>query len=78
MLDKIPNSAQVLNMAGLHKVLNKTLHYRYLIGFWMSLVWNGMVTESSQFCINCILEIHDILNILQVLNIPRFWMYQES
>ena len=24
---------RILNMPGLHKVLNKTLHYKYLIGF---------------------------------------------
>ena len=28
---------RVLNIPGLNKVLNKTLHYRYLIGFWMCL-----------------------------------------
>ena len=25
----------VLNMQGLHKILNKTLHGRYLLGFWI-------------------------------------------
>ena len=29
--------ATILNMPGLCKVLNKTLHYRYLIGFWICL-----------------------------------------
>ena len=29
--------AMVLNMLGLHKVVNKTFHQRYLIGFWMCL-----------------------------------------
>ena len=28
---------RVLNMSGLHKALNNTLHYRYLIGFWIRL-----------------------------------------
>ena len=34
--DYSPGSAytKVLNIPGLHKVLNKILHYRYLIGFW--------------------------------------------
>ena len=27
----------VLNMPGLHKALKKMLHYRYLIGFWISI-----------------------------------------
>ena len=34
-LDRIPNTpeySRVLNMSGLHKVLNKTLQYRCLIG----------------------------------------------
>ena len=30
MLGKIPNIPQILNMAGLHKVLNK----RYIIDIW--------------------------------------------
>ena len=73
MLDRIPNILQVLNMAGLLKVLNKTLHYRYLIGFWyMPLVWNCRVTESYEFCVNCILEIQGILNMFQVFNIQDF------
>ena len=41
----------------------------------MPLFWNSRVTGSSKFCINCILEIHGILNMLHVLNKPRFWMY---
>ena len=28
---------RVLNMPGLYKVLNKTLHYKYLVGFWICL-----------------------------------------
>ena len=28
-----PEYIRILNMPGLHKVLNKTLRYRYLIGF---------------------------------------------
>ena len=70
---------RILNMPGLHKVLNKTLHYKYLIGFWICPYFlNGRVTESFKFCVNCILEIHGILNVTLVLNIPRLWMYQES
>ena len=66
-------------LPGLHKVLNKMLHYRYLIGFGICLWFlTSKVTESCEFCVNYILEIHDILNMLQVLDIPRFWMYQES
>ena len=38
------------------------------------LKWQGY----RKFCVNCILEIHVILNMSQVLNIPRFCMYQES
>ena len=37
------------------------------------LKWQGY----RKFCVNCILEIHGILNMPQVLNIPRFCMYQE-
>ena len=44
MFDRLPNIPQVLNVAGLHKVLNKALHYRYLIGFRIRL--NAMVIES--------------------------------
>ena len=33
MPDMVLNTLQVLNMLGLHKFLNKTLHYRYLTGF---------------------------------------------
>ena len=29
-------------------------------------------------CVNCIQEIHVILNMPQVLNMPRFRMHQES
>ena len=48
----------------------KALHYRYLI---VALVfkWRG-VTESSEFCVKCILKIHNILNAPQILNMPRF------
>ena len=35
MLDTNPNIPPVLNMAGLPKVRNKTLCYRFLIGFWI-------------------------------------------
>ena len=28
-----------------------------------------------KFCVNCILEIHGILNMPQVLKVPRFRMY---
>ena len=38
------------------------------------LKWHGY----SKLCVNCMLEIHSILNIPQVLNIPRFCMYQKS
>ena len=31
-----------------------------------------------KFCVNCIAEIHVYLNMSQVLNIPRFCMYQDS
>ena len=38
----------VLNMPGLHKVLNKRLNYRCLIGFRISLQFlNGRVTKNS-------------------------------
>ena len=33
---------------------------------------------NRKFCVNSILEIHGILNMPQVLGIPRFCMYQES
>ena len=72
-LDRIPNIPQVSNMTVLHKVLNKTLYYNYLIGFWIFL-WQGY----REFWVNCILEIHGILDMSQALNIPRFWMYRES
>ena len=39
------------------------------------LKWQGY----RKFCVNCILEIHFFFWIcLKVLNIPRFWMHQES
>ena len=38
------------------------------------LKWQGY----RKFFVNCNLEIHVILNMSQVLNIPRFCMYQES
>ena len=75
MLDRIPNIPQRLSMTGLQKVLNKTLQYRYLIGFWMSVAWNGRFTECWEFYVNCLLEIYGILNMLQVFNIPRLWIY---
>ena len=34
-----------------------------------------LTLESCEFCVNCILGIHGILDMLQVLNIPRFGMY---
>ena len=63
---------RVLNMPRLHKALKKTLYYRYLIGFWIRLLFLDVrVTESWSFCINCILEIHGILNMI------RFSIYQD-
>ena len=56
-------------MAGLNKVLIKTLHYRYLICLQFLI---GKITESYEFCVNCILEIRGILNMPQVLNITGF------
>ena len=47
----------------LHRVLNIPV----------ALKWQGY----RKFCVNCILEIHGILNMPQVLNVPRFCMYQE-
>ena len=38
------------------------------------LKWQGY----RKFCVNFILEINVILNVSQVLNIPKFCMYQES
>ena len=38
------------------------------------LKWQG----HRKLCVNCFLEIYGILNMPQVLNIPRFCMYQES
>ena len=38
------------------------------------LKWQGY----KEFYVNCIVEIHGILNIPQVHNIPRICMYQES
>ena len=58
-------SQQNLPLSIFDKVLNRVL----------PLVWNGRVTESCEFCVNCVLKIQGILNMLQVLNIPRFWMY---
>ena len=59
----VSENGRVLNMPGLHKVPNETFHYRYLIGFWIRLYFlNARVTESWGFCVNCILEIHGILN----------------
>ena len=54
----------VLNMPGLHKVLKR----RSIIDTWQgsdcaSSFLNGRVTESCEFCVNCIWEIHGILNI---------------
>ena len=70
---------RVPDMPGLLKVLNRTLRYRYLIGFWIRLYFlNSKFTKSWGFCVNCILEIHGILNMHQVPNIPGFSMYQES
>ena len=63
---------RVLNMPRLYKSLKKTLYYRYLIGFWIRLLFlNVRVTESWSFCINCTLEIHSILNMI------RFSIYQD-
>ena len=40
----------VLNMSRLPKVLNKMLHFRYLIGFWIRFYFlNSMVTENWGF-----------------------------
>ena len=44
----------------------------------MPLFLNGSVTESCEFCVDCFLEIYGILNMLQVLHIPRFLKYRES
>ena len=38
------------------------------------LKWQG----NRKFCVNYILKIHGILNMPQVLNTPRFCMYQKS
>ena len=54
----------VLNLPGLHKVLKKNS---------LVLKWQGY--RSCEFCANFILEIHGIINMPQVLNIPRLWMY---
>ena len=56
-------------MAGLNKVLKKTLHYRYLIFLYFFI---ARITESCEFCVNCILEILGILNMPQFLNITGF------
>ena len=34
--------------------------------------------ESCEFCVNCIIEIYDILDMPHALNITRFRIYQES
>ena len=66
---------KVLNMPGLLKVLRKTLHYRYqVLNMALVLKWQGY----REFCVNCILEIHSILDMPQVLNVPRPRLYQES
>ena len=36
------------------------------------MVLNKILYNLGGFCVNCILEIHGILNMLQVLNVPRF------
>ena len=88
--------AMVLNMPGLHKVVNKLFHHRYLTGFWICLsfektsVTQGSVENSPSymfvrflsipwalnmpgswicqgytcFCVNCILKILSIFNVL--------------
>ena len=38
----------------------------------MELMFRELITESLEFNVNCIPEIHGILNMPQVLNIPRF------
>ena len=58
-------------MPGLHKVLNKTLHYGCfdrVLSIPLVLQWQGY----REFCVKCILEIHGILNMPQILNITRF------
>ena len=31
----------------------------------------SFVTESCEFCVNCVLEVHGVLNMAQVLNVAR-------
>ena len=45
-----------------------------VLNITLVLKWQGY----RKFCVNCIQEIHSILNMPQVLNVPRFCMYQES
>ena len=41
-----------LNMPGLHKVLKKRHHYRYLIGLWICLYFlNDRVTENTVYAV---------------------------
>ena len=66
---------RILNMSELHKILNKTLHYIYLIGFWICLQFlNGRVTENWGFCVNCTLEVHGVNCILTVKRLMLFWI----
>ena len=65
-------------MSGLSKVLNKMIHYRVqnaifdkVLNMPLVLKWQGY----KKLCVNCILETHVILNMSQVLIIPRFCMY---
>ena len=67
MLDRISNVSQVLNMPGLY-VFDAVLH--------LSLVLQ--LQAYRELCVNSILEIHDILNVPQILKISRFWIHQES
>ena len=79
--------ARVLNMVGLHIVLNKILHYRYLTGFWIFLDYRicyGLNIQGlwicegyTGFCVNCIRKTHVFFYIF-CSECAKVWMYQES
>ena len=80
MLDRIPNIPQALNVAGFSICPGYTR-------LWIKVVLKRQGCRelrvlrklySRDHGVNWILETDGILNIPQALNIPRFWIYQES
>ena len=73
-------------MPVLHRALQKTAHHKCLTGLWeffsfsicygLNMQGLRICQDYTGFCVNCILKIH-VIWMSWVLNMLRFWMYQE-